>query len=179
MVRTAAKMGAELGLDLDKVRLAALLHDYAKDMPPEELLDIGRREGLIESVIEEVQPDLLHGPVGAFLCRQELGIDDEEILQAIRYHSTANSNMSDLDIVIFLADLLEPGRNYKGVGRLRSLCAKDLSACLLQALDETIEYVLKKRLLLHPRTVEARNWLIGTFNKEEFDGEQGYSPPGC
>ncbi|MFY9174969.1 MAG: bis(5'-nucleosyl)-tetraphosphatase (symmetrical) YqeK [Peptococcia bacterium] len=170
VVETALEMGRKFGLNPERVKTAALLHDYAKDMPKEELLEIGRREGLISDPVEEKQPDLLHGPVGAFLCERDLGIQDEGILKAIRYHTTANVQMSMLEIVIYLSDLLEPGRSYKGIKKLRQLCEKDMWAGLLRTIDESIEYIIRSKMLLHPRTVEARNWLLEK-NKEAFYGE--------
>ncbi len=169
VVDTALVMGSRFGLNPEKVRLAALLHDYAKDMAPQELLQIARKENLLSDPVEEYQPELLHGPVGAFLCKTELGIEDEQVLRAIRYHTTGNEQMSTLGIVIYLADLLEPGRAYKGVGKLRKLCEKDIRACLLRTLDESIEYIIRSGKLIHPRTVLARNWLLKK-NKEGLNG---------
>lgn len=160
VVDTALNLGNNFGLNPARVQTAALLHDYAKDMPKEELLEIGRREGLISDPVEERQPDLLHGPVGAFLCERDLGIKDEGILKAIRYHTTGNVQMSILEIIIYLADLLEPGRTYKGVKKLRQLCEKDMGAGLLRTLDESLEFIIRSKMLIHPRTVAARNWLL-------------------
>lgn len=169
VVDTALTMGAKYGLNHERVGLAALLHDYAKDMPVEELLELGRKEGLITDPVEELQPDLLHGPVGAFLCERDLGIQDEGVLKAIRYHTTGNPQMSILEIIIFLADLLEPERTYKGIKKLRQLCEKDIRAGLLRTFDESIEYIIRSGRLIHPRTVAARNWLLER-NKEGIYG---------
>lgn len=160
VVETALKMASKLGLNQKQVYLAALMHDYAKDMPGELLLDIAKKRGLVTCDVEEVQPDLLHGTVGAWFCEHVLGIQDNEVLRAIRYHTTGNIDMSRLEVVIYLADLIEPGRNYEGVKDLHVLCQQDLDAGLLFAYDATIKYVLKKKMLIHPLTVEARNWLL-------------------
>lgn len=156
-------------LDLEKLRLAALLHDYAKDMPPEELLSIAFEHGLVTAEAEKVQPDLLHGAVGAFLCRRDLGMSaaDEEILHAIRYHTTGCEKMSLLDKIVYLADLLEPGRTFAGVDELRRICEDDLDAGLLFAFDSTIQYVLARKLLIHPLTVQARNWHLLDMKKDD------------
>lgn len=160
VVDTALRISASFDIDKEKVYLAALLHDYAKDLPPEKLLELGKQNNLVISKVEEKQPDLLHGPVGAWLCREELQVEDEEILQAITYHTTGRVGMTDLDIVVYLADLIEPGRTYKGVEQLREICYKDIGEGLLFAFDATLKYVLKRKLLIHPLTVEARNWCI-------------------
>lgn len=166
VVNTALEMAEGLGLDKDRVHLAALLHDYAKGMAPKDLLTLAREHNLITCRAEEVQPDLLHGPVGAWLCRSKLGIRDEEVLRAIHYHTTGRAGMSPLEIVIYLADLIEPGRTYQGVQELKAVCEKDLRQGLLKAFDFTIQFILSRKLLLHPQTVEARNWLLLEINNK-------------
>lgn len=160
VVDTALEMVGSSGVNRDKVAVAALLHDFAKDLPPGEMLALARQQGLVTCRAEEVQPDLLHGPVGAYLCHHELKVADEDVLQAIRYHTTGCVEMRQLDIIIYLADLIEPGRTYKGSEELRRLCRVDLKAALLYAFDATLRYVLNRKLLVHPMTVEARNWLL-------------------
>lgn len=164
VVETALKLAEGKKIDREKVYLAALLHDLAKDMREAELLKLARENGLITCPAEERQPDLLHGPVGAWLCREQLGIKDEEVLQAIRFHSTGKRDMGMLDIIIYLADLIEPGRSYPRVNDLRAVCKNDLMRGLLCAFDFTLLYVLEKNLLIHPHTVEARNWLLLKMN---------------
>lgn len=148
------------GLNIEKLRLAALLHDYAKDMPKQKLLSLAEQYGLITSEVEKVQPDLLHGAVGAFLCERDFGLPvaDEKILHAIRYHTTGCARMSLMDKIVFLADLLEPGRTYDGVDELRRICEDNLDAGLLYAFDCTLQYVITRKLLIHPLTIQARNW---------------------
>jgi len=160
VVNTAMKMGEKLGIDKhmeEKLGLAALLHDFAKDLSGQQLLKIARANNLITCKAEEVQSDLLHGPVGAFLCRRDLQIEDQEILGAINFHTTGHAGMSLLDKIVFLADLVEPSRNYTGVDELRKICEDDLDKGLLFAFDCTLQYVLRRELLIHPLTVQARN----------------------
>lgn len=163
VVETAFKLRDRLqieeknSLKEEKLWLAALLHDYAKDLSGQELLFIAAENNLISCKAEEVQPDLLHGPVGAFLCRRDLKIEDEEVLQTIRYHTTGHERMTLLEKLVFLADLVEPSRNYVGVDELRKICEDDLDKGLLFAFDSTLQYVLRRELLIHPLTVQARN----------------------
>jgi predicted HD superfamily hydrolase involved in NAD metabolism len=160
-------MGNTLGVHGKRLQLASLLHDYAKDMPKTELLALANQNGLLTCKAEEVQPDLLHGPVGALLCRRDLDIRDEEILDAIRYHTTGREEMSLAEKIVYLADLIEPGRTYEGVDELRSLCKDNLDKGLLLAFDCTLQYVLKRKLLIHPMTVRARNQLLLYMNLPE------------
>ncbi|MGI6588726.1 MAG: bis(5'-nucleosyl)-tetraphosphatase (symmetrical) YqeK [Peptococcia bacterium] len=157
VVETAMKMGERLVLNKDKLWLASLLHDYAKDLSRPELLALARENKLITCKVEELQPDLLHGPVGALLCQQDLRLEDQEVLQAIYYHTTGHEKMSLLDKVVFLADLIEPSRNYAGVDELRKICEDDLDKGLLFAFDRTLQYIIRQKLLIHPLTVQARN----------------------
>ena len=89
-----------------------------------------------------------------------MGIKDKEILQSVAYHTTGKENMSLLEKIIFLADYIEPGRRFPGVDDLRALAYEDLNRAVLQAMDNTILYVLRQGLLLHPQTMKARNSLL-------------------
>lgn len=167
VMETALKMGERFGLlglnsrkTEEKLWLAALLHDYAKDLSEQELLILAGENNLITCKVEEVQPDLLHGPVGALLCRRDLQIEDEEILRAIHYHTTGYAQMTLLEKIVFLADLVEPSRKYAGVDELRKICEDDVDKGLLFAFDSTLQYVLRRNLLIHPLTVLARNELL-------------------
>lgn len=166
----AMELAERQEINREQAYLAALFHDYAKDMPPRQLLSLGRENNLITCQAEELQPDLLHGPVGAFLCKKELGIRDEEILQAIKYHTTGRAQMTPLEIIIYLADLIEPGRKYKGVNELRVICRDNLLDGLLYAFDATITYVLERKFLIHYLTVEARNWLLTSTGNQVSGG---------
>lgn len=157
VVETALAMGETSGVNRGKLWLAAILHDYAKDLPSAELLALAEEKKLITCKAEVLQTDLLHGPVGAFLCRRDLNIQDQEVLRAIHYHTTGYESMSLLDKIVFLADLVEPGRSYEGVDELRKICEDNLDAGLLYAFDGTLQYVLRRKLLIHPLTVKARN----------------------
>ncbi|MGB9661530.1 MAG: bis(5'-nucleosyl)-tetraphosphatase (symmetrical) YqeK [Moorellaceae bacterium] len=156
----AVKLALRYGVSPDKAELAGWMHDYARDLPEQELLALGEKAGLIGQEIEKRFPVLLHAPVGAWLLRTELGLEDEEILQAISRHTVGSPAMSPLDKIVYLADALEPGRQYPGVEELRRLVEADLDGGLLKALESSIYYVLEKGHPLHPATVEARNYLL-------------------
>lgn len=157
---TAAELAVRYGVDPEQARLAGLLHDYARDLPAEELLKISTSADLISCELERQVPVLLHGQVGAYLVQEELGITDKAVCQAISRHTVGAPNMTVLDKIIYLADTIEPGRNFDGIQKIRSLAATDLDSALLEALKASIIYVLKKGQLLHPATVEARNNIL-------------------
>ena len=160
VMETALSMAANYALEQKKVWLAALLHDYAKDLSDAELLKLAGDNNLFSCQLEKYQPNLLHGPVGAFLCKRDLRIKDQEILQAIHYHTTGHQAMTLLDKIVFLADLLEPERSYSQVDELRQICATDLDKGLFFAFEQILQYLLHTKTLIHPLTIKARNQLI-------------------
>lgn len=160
VLETARALGARYGADEARVAVAALLHDYAKAMKPDQLLALGRQYGVIVDPAEEAQPHLLHGPVAAALLAAQGLVTDPAVLDAIRYHTTGRAAMSLLEKIVWLADYIEPGRSFPGVEEIRTLAESDLDGALLQALDQTILYVIGRGWPLHLYSVQARNWLL-------------------
>ncbi|MDD3364568.1 MAG: bis(5'-nucleosyl)-tetraphosphatase (symmetrical) YqeK [Syntrophomonas sp.] len=161
VAQLAAELAVSFGVDSEKAFLVGILHDYAKDLTADELLLIGEDNGLIDNEVERHAPDLLHAPVGALLLEKELGIKDSEILEAVRAHTLGSVNMSILDKIIFLADMIEPDRNaYPDLERLRQLSRCNLDQAMLLGLDSTIRYCLDRQMILHPRTVTVRNTFL-------------------
>lgn len=160
---TAREIADHWGADKEKAYLAGILHDYARDLPGDELVAIATQQGLIEDAIELKVPELLHAPVGAFLLAQDLDLEDPEILEAIRVHTLGSECMDTLGKIIFLADMIEPGRRpFAAKEAIRRSCYADLDRAMLMGLEATIGYCLQRGRLLHPRTVRARNsFLLG------------------
>mgnify|MGYP000993581248 FL=1 len=160
VAQVAREMAGHYGADPDKAYITGLLHDYAKGMPAPELLKIAVAHNLLEDEVDSLVPDLLHAPVGAFLLRSELAIDDEEVLQAVKRHTLGALRMSDLDKIIYLADMIEPGRDFPGLERLKCLAWRDLDEGMLFGLESTIKYCLDEHRILHPLTVRVRNYFL-------------------
>ncbi|MGI5911390.1 MAG: bis(5'-nucleosyl)-tetraphosphatase (symmetrical) YqeK [Syntrophomonadaceae bacterium] len=156
----ARKMACHYSIDPDKAYLTGILHDYAKGIPGAQLLDLAHANKLLVNEIDNLVPDLLHAPVGAFLLQFELFIDDEEILQAVRSHTLGSLNMSKLDQIIYLADMIEPGRDYPGLERLKCLAWRDLNQGMLFGLESTIKYCMDQHRILHPLTIQVRNHFL-------------------
>lgn len=110
--------------------------------------------------VERLQPKLLHGKVGAVLATKEYGVDDEEILDAIRHHTLGRENMTTMDKIVFIADYVEPGRNFEGIEELRELAFTDLDKTMVISLDNIIKHIITKEVLIHPVAILARNDLI-------------------
>lgn len=162
----ARELAQTYGSDPDKAYITGLLHDYAKGMSGTELLAIAGKELLLEDETENLVPDLLHAKVGAYLLKTELGINDPEILQAVKVHTLGSLDMSLLDKIIFLADMVEPGRDYPGMERLQCLAGRDIDRAMLFALDSTIRYCLEQNRILHPRTIKVRNKFLDNIKEK-------------
>ncbi len=162
VVRTAQKMADLYGIDRGKAEAAALLHDIARDFSGREILQMCQKYNIAVDEIEKSLPDLLHGKVGAYLAKNRYGIEDGEVLDAIRFHTTGRKNMSVLEKVVFLADMIEPARDFPGVAGLRELAWQNLDRAVMAGLDSTIRYVLQKGFPVHPNSIEARNALLGS-----------------
>lgn len=151
VIKTALDLAARYGADPEKARIAALLHDCAKEFPKEELL---RRTTDSEPILP-----VLHAEVGAMLAHEQYGVTDPEILKAIRLHTTGDANMTKLDKILFLADAIEPGRNYPCVEELRK--ADSLDSAVLLALSRSLCYILNNGGRIHPATRRAIDDLGG------------------
>ena len=117
----AGQLAKEYGEDPQKAEIAGLLHDYAKYIPDEQMLEYAKKFGIALCPAYEEKPNLMHGPVGAKLVEQELGICDPQILRAIALHTTGAWGMNKLEEILYLADLLEESRDFEGVSQLRKV----------------------------------------------------------
>lgn len=158
--RTAEKLAEIFGCNTAQARLAGLLHDLAREVPMNELLPKSQEFGIVVSDIEKAELILLHAPLSAKIAQAEFGVDDGEILQAIILHTTGGLAMTKLDKIIYLADVIEPGRVFTGVDKIRELARDDLDQALLAALDQSIFHIVQKNGLLHPATIAARNEIL-------------------
>jgi nicotinate-nucleotide adenylyltransferase len=164
---TAVKLGEIHGGDRKKIRTAALFHDICRGMGGEELNKHVKDFGLDHKYLDN--PDLAHGKVGAELMMKEFGVKDEDVLNAVRYHTTGRKGMSLLEKIIYLADAIEPGRNYPGVEDLRKIAFLDLDKALLASLDQSISFIREKGYYLDNDTVEAKNDIMEKI-KEDLNG---------
>lgn len=143
------------GVSEEKALLAAALHDCAKYVP----LTSPLLKGF--ALPHEVPAPVVHQYSGAYLAEHTFGIGDEEILNAIRYHTSGRAGMTALEALIFLADMLEPSRDFPGVEELRDLFWKDLFACLRAALLQQVGYLKETKKPVYPLTEQAFAWING------------------
>lgn len=157
---TAISLARYYGADEKKAEIAAVLHDCAKGMSIEEQLKKCRELKLVLDEETLACPPVIHAPLGACIARCEYGIDDEEILNAICYHTVGRVGMSDLEKIIYVADMIEPTRDYDGVEELRKNAYNDLDTIMLEALNQCIIHNVKKGSLIHTDTIKCRNDII-------------------
>ena len=157
----ASKLAERFDVDPEKASIAALLHDVCREVSPDLLLKLAAKFDILISNIEQTEPILLHGFVGAAIVKQELNIIDPMILEAIAYHITGAAHISPLAQLIFIADFIEPGRQFERARILReeafSLKPDQL---LLKVYNYTINYVVNQGYLIHPLSIEGRNEII-------------------
>lgn len=157
---TAVKLAKIYGEDIEKARIAGLVHDCAKYMEKDKMVNIAEKYGYNINEICIKTPSLLHGAAGAYLAKNIMGIEDEDILNSIAYHTTGRKDMSPLEKIIYMADYIEPLRCFPGVEEVRNLTYKDIDKALIVSLENTMQYIIKNGQLLHCDTVEARNHMV-------------------
>lgn len=169
VMETAVKLAERYGADPAKAELAAILHDVAKYWKIEEqkraLIASGEAGDLLE-----YDPQLWHAHVGAHVAKRDYGIQDPEVLDAIRWHTSGRVGMTTLDKVVCLADYMEPGRDFPGVDRIREEAWRSLDRALVFGFDSTISFLIANGRPIYPLTVMARNDLIRLLDKEADNG---------
>lgn len=154
--QTAIALARQYGVDVEKASITGLVHDYAKQRPDDDF----------KAAIQKYQLDadllnwnnaIWHGVVGAELIKAELKIYDEEILDAVRYHTTGNRYMTMLAQIIYMADYIEPARDFDGVAQARLLTKQDLSLAVAYQTQHTLAYLLANNQRIYPKTIETYN----------------------
>lgn len=139
---TSAALAMAYGQDVEKAQLAGLLHDCAKCVPNKKKIKICRKNEIPMTPFEEENPFLLHAKLGAYYASKKYGVEDEEILSAIRCHTTGKPNMTPLEQIIYIADYIEPMRSSAPrLGEIRRLAFQDLDRCIYEILKDTLDYL--------------------------------------
>lgn len=150
-------------VDENRAYLSGLVHDCAKNLEEFYMLNKKLNSDIIFDTEEKDNENLKHAPIGAVVCKDLYGIFDEEIISAVRYHTTAKENMTLLEKILFISDKIEPGRKYDTVDELRRLADFDIDRAIVKFLNDSFEYLEKKSQKVHHLSVKARDYLI---NKE-------------
>lgn len=150
---TATSLAECYGADMHKAEIAGLLHDCAKYIGPEKMEALCRKEGIPVTPQEQGNGALLHSKAGSVLARTRYGVTDEEILSAIRCHTTGKPGMTLLDKIIFIADYIEPGRTEApNLPQIRALAFQDIDAALLKILRDTLDFLHESGKDIDPMT---------------------------
>ena len=150
---TAESLAMRYGIDMTKAAVAGLLHDCAKCIPNAQKIKMCKKNDIEITEMEEKNPSLLHAKLGAYLAEEEYGIDDPEILSAIKWHTTGKPDMSMLDIIIYMADYIEPNRDKApNLKQIRKLCFENIEEALYQVLEGTLAYLSDRPDMIDPMT---------------------------
>ena len=160
----AAKLAERWGVDEQKIREAALLHDITKYYSPEEQLKTAKKYGIITDSDFFDFPNIVHAYTGAAVAKYEYGLDDEQA-SAIYWHTTGKADMTTFEKIICLADYIEPSRSFAGLDELRTLAFEDLDEALLCEFVQTIEFVMERRMPLNDNMLKAYNYILQTKQK--------------
>lgn len=150
---TAESLAMRYGVDMTKAAVAGLLHDCAKCIPNSQKIKLCKKHGVEVSEMEEKNPSLLHAKLGALMASKAYGVDDPEILSAIRWHTTGKPDMSMLEMIIYMADYIEPNRDKApNLREIRKLSFEDLEEALYQVLESTLSYLSDRPDSIDPMT---------------------------
>lgn len=158
--QTAIELAERFGVDREKAGLAGLLHDYAKKLSDEEFLALIDKYDLAPK-LKDWGNNVWHGMVGIYKIQEDLGLSDPEILRAIEIHTVGSAQMSDLDKVVYVADYIEPNRDFPGVEEAREIAHVSLNRAVAYETTRTVEYLARQGLPIYPQTLETYNAYVG------------------
>lgn len=170
-VREAIRLAARYGEDTKKARLAAILHDCIK-LPNRELLEYCETNGLPISEEERANPYLIHARLGGCLAETEFGVTDPEVINAIKYHTLGRVGMSMLEKIIYVADKIEPSRDYEGVAEMREEAYRDIDHAMLLVMKHSADYTAASGRQVNPSTRAVMDWLAERIeNNKQSDND--------
>lgn len=160
VAKTAVKLAQMNGENTEKAYIAGILHDAGKNFSYEEMIKMCEKYSIELDDISKTSTALMHAPLSGEIAKDKFSVSDEEILQSIRCHTVGRENMTLLDKIIYIADMIEPNRDFEGVDEIRKVTFENLNKGVLMGFDTTIQHTIKKGGLLHPCTLYARNSII-------------------
>lgn len=155
--QTSIMLALKYGADPEKAEIAALFHDMYRGVSENSLNYYVKHLGLDKKYIDNA--NLAHGKIAAIIMERDFGINDKDIIDAVSFHTTGRAGMSTLEKVIYLADAIEPNRNYPGVDKLRKAADEDLDKACLMSLKSTADFVRSAGKYLDEDTLHAEEYL--------------------
>ena len=166
VVEMSEKLAKIYNANIEKCKVAALLHDICKEMNMEYIKNICKNNFMNELSKEDLENnEILHGFAGAYYVKNELGINDKEILNAIKYHTVGAKDMTLLEKIVYIADAIEYGRNYPSVVEIREETFKNLDKAILMEIEHKEEYLESIGKKSHPNTDELKKEILKELNK--------------
>ena len=156
VVETAKVLAQKYEISVGQAEQAALFHDIAKFMDKQSLRLIVEKEN-IDSRLLSFHHELWHGPVGAVIANTEFMVDDEDVLNAVRYHTTGRSGMSPLEKIVYVADMIEPGRDFPGVGHLREIAMQNIDTVMGACIHQSVQHLVSKGVPVFPDSIDCYN----------------------
>ena len=178
VVKWAVCLAKRYGADEKKCELAAALHDLLKQKDDNTLLHWAAPFDIINSVSPQNLNALLHGPAAARYIKEEFGVQDEDIISAVYYHTTGKPNMTLVQKIVFLADMIGEDRSYQEVEQLRSLALKDIDRAVFTALKNNIVFLAQENRVIATKTVDAYNDYALLLKRREEDDSNRDGDPG-
>jgi len=166
VMNMAVKLAELHSVDIINAKFAGLLHDIAKNMTNLELIRYCEENGILLDSVKLESPGMLHADVGADIAKKMFGANDD-IVRAIQNHTLANENMTDLDKIIYIADLIEEGRDLPGLEPIREVAYKDLDKALVLSLTYCIENVKERGKTIHAQSYAALSAAIKRVETKE------------
>ena len=167
-----AKTAKELAIlykeDSEKAYLAGLVHDCTREIDIKIQIEMLEALGIEVDEITLTTKELLHAITAEYLMINQFNIYDKEVISAVKYHTTGRENMTLLEKILFLADVIEPSRSFPGIDYIRQLAKSNIDEALLEAFESSIKFLLYKRQMIHPSTFLARNYILKHFKEKEM-----------
>lgn len=163
---TSRELATRFDVNVNQAGLAGLLHDYAKQITPDEFRQVIRTEGFDQSLLNYGR-GVWHGMVGVWFIQRELGVSDPGVLRAIARHTTGDPNMTALDMIPFVADFIEPARTLDSAVAARQAAETSLRRASLIELQSTLGFLVGKGALIHPLTLTTYNALTQKENMHD------------
>ena len=166
VVEMSEKLAKIYNADIEKCKVAGLLHDICKEMDMEYIKNICKNNFMNELSEEDLENnEILHGFAGSYYVKTELGINDKEILNAIKYHTIGAKNMTLVEKIVYIADAIEYGRNYPSVVEIREETFKNLDKGILMEIEHKEKYLESIGKKSHPNTYKFKKEILKELNK--------------
>lgn len=165
VMKKAEELAKIYNVDVNKAKLVGLSHDIGKELSKEEKLQYAKDNNIEIDDIEKVNVGLLHGKIGADICKKRYGFT-KDMQDAIKYHTTGNRDMDLLSKILFVADKIEDGRSYKNeqkmqdLERMREIAKENIDEAVLYSIDASLVFTIQKRELIHPDSIATRNAIL-------------------